>query len=33
MAIMGACFIAIVLFAGEGLYGALARLMQNRRHV
>jgi branched-chain amino acid transport system permease protein len=33
MAIMGAFFIAIVLFAGEGLYGALARLMQNRRHV
>ena len=33
MAIMGAFFIAIVLFAGEGLYGALARLMRNRRHV
>jgi branched-chain amino acid transport system permease protein len=33
MAIMGAFFIAIVLFAGEGLYGALARLTRNRRHV
>jgi branched-chain amino acid transport system permease protein len=33
MAIMGAFFIAIVLFAGEGLYGALARLTPERRHV
>jgi branched-chain amino acid transport system permease protein len=33
MAIMGAFFIAIVLFAGEGLYGALARLTRSRRHV
>jgi branched-chain amino acid transport system permease protein len=33
MAIMGAFFIAIVLFAGEGLYGALARLTRERRHV
>jgi branched-chain amino acid transport system permease protein len=33
MAIMGAFFIAIVLFAGEGLYGALARLTRARRHV
>jgi branched-chain amino acid transport system permease protein len=33
MAIMGAFFIAIVLFAGEGLYGTLARLTRSRRHV
>jgi branched-chain amino acid transport system permease protein len=33
MAIMGTFFIAIVLFAGEGLYGALARLTRDRRHV
>jgi branched-chain amino acid transport system permease protein len=33
MAIMGAFFIAIVLLAGEGLYGALARLTRSRRHV
>jgi branched-chain amino acid transport system permease protein len=33
MAIMGAFFIAIVLFAGEGLYGTLARLARSRRHV
>jgi branched-chain amino acid transport system permease protein len=33
MAIMGAFFIAIVLFAGEGLYGALARLTRSRSRV
>jgi len=33
MAIMGAFFIAIVLLAGEGLYGALARLTRSRRRV
>lgn len=33
MLIMGIVFIAIVLFAGEGLYGALARLTRRRRHV
>jgi branched-chain amino acid transport system permease protein len=33
MAIMGAFFIAIVLFAGEGVYGAFGRLTRNRRHV
>ena len=33
MAIMGAFFIAIVLFASEGLYGALARLTRSRYHV
>lgn len=33
MLIMGSFFIAIVLFAGEGLYGASARLTRNRRHV
>ena len=33
MAIMGAFFIAIVLLAGEGLYGALGRLTRSRRHV
>ncbi len=31
--IMGAFFIAIVLLAGEGLYGALARLTRSRRRV
>jgi len=30
---MGAFFIAIVLLAGEGLYGALARLTRSRRAV
>jgi branched-chain amino acid transport system permease protein len=33
MAIMGSFFVAIVLFAGEGLYGALARLTRRLRHV
>ncbi len=33
MLIMGAFFIAIVLFAAEGLYGALARLAWRRPHV
>jgi branched-chain amino acid transport system permease protein len=31
--IMGVFFVAIVLFAGEGLYGALARATARRRHV
>jgi branched-chain amino acid transport system permease protein len=31
MLIMGSFFVAIVLFAGEGLYGALARLTRRRR--
>jgi hypothetical protein len=30
---MGSFFVAIVLFAGEGLYGALARLTRRLRHV
>lgn len=33
MLIMGSFFVAIVLFAGEGLYGALARLTRRQRHV
>jgi branched-chain amino acid transport system permease protein len=33
MLIMGIFFVAIVLLAGEGLYGALARLTRKRRHV
>ena len=33
MLIMGIFFVAVVLLAGEGLYGALARLTRRRRHV
>ncbi len=33
MLLMGAFFVAIVLFAGDGLYGALARRASRRRHV
>jgi branched-chain amino acid transport system permease protein len=33
MLIMGSFFVAIVLFAGEGLYGTLARLTGRGRHV
>jgi hypothetical protein len=33
MLIMGIFFVAVVLLAGEGLYGALARLTRSRRHV
>jgi hypothetical protein len=30
---MGIFFVAVVLLAGEGLYGALARLTRRWRHV
>jgi branched-chain amino acid transport system permease protein len=33
MLIMGIFFVAVVLLAGEGLYGALARMTRKRRHV